>query len=375
MRVWNRIILGIVSILAVGCAENQFSGPVQARMILPTGARCQYEVREGTLQTLTSLSDMRGAIGQVVYNSENVQRRPEILDSGVGFTAVDSQFSKRGNVFSPLDFESLFAVSLYHAVETGYRLFRDLDPAADMVAVVPNFGENTRIVHRARRTFGDVGVDPEITDNAEFLGHRVGSGDAVVVKNYLFSFPSDEVDQLPLGLNTGIMVHEYSHLIMHHLFYEPAFKADLSISTTLPTKNTLSSMDEGLADYFGFLATGDPSFFLCSFPTSNRDLGVPKSFTAEIIARIEGDGFISPHEGGAVFAAINYEIGQTIGHEENGRSLIQMIRTLKDCPDASRGANTIGLDFGIVARCHARASSRSATVTSVYQKYLGSYGR
>ena len=83
------------------------------------------------------------------------------------------------------------------------------------------------------------------------------------------------------------MNHEFSHLIFQHLFYEPGIKRNTEVGSTKPTMNTLSALDEGIADYFGFLAVQDPGYFLCSFPRENRDLAVPKAFTNQVISNLE----------------------------------------------------------------------------------------
>ena len=83
-----------------------------------------------------------------MYLNEEVGARPEILENFDGFAPVDAMFGGGGDSYSPLDFSSMFAVSLYHAAETGYRMFAEADPTTDMISVVPDLAD-TRIVHRA----------------------------------------------------------------------------------------------------------------------------------------------------------------------------------------------------------------------------------
>lgn len=368
------LCLGLVS-----CSEEKPQGTIHANVIQPTGRHCEYTIAPGPITTLHSLTDMKGALGAVVTSSENLGSREEILDKHDGLNSVDVQFARSGNTYTPLDMDSLFALSLYYAVEFGYQLFTGLDSSESMTKVDPLSWSRTLIVHEARRTFGEIGVDPEVTDNAEYLSHRVtdDSGNEMVL-NYLFSFPTDEVEDIPLGLNLGIMVHEYSHLVMQHLFWEKGISKDTLVSSEKPTKQTLGALDEGLADYFGYLATKDPGYFLCSFPSENRDLSVKKEFTDELIASLGSDRGYDTHTGGAVFAAINYEIGQAIGRDQNGIYLVQLMSSLLTCSNAnlSSDSNTLNMDFGSVAACHAAIAKpeHKSQISSIYRSRLGSYG-
>jgi hypothetical protein len=131
-------------------------------------------------------------------------------------------------------------------------------------------------------------------------------------------------------------------------------------------------MDEGNADYFGYLATGDSGFFLCSFPTENRDLSVGKTFSADIVGSLQNDPNFDPHAGGAVWASIQFLIGQAIGAQENGRFLLKMMPQLLTC---ATSGGVLKMNFGTLARCHmqqADGASQSA-MQSIYSQSLGSY--
>ena len=376
MRILKDLILVGGLLLATACTDK-ITGPANVNLIQPAGPNCQYRIAPANLATLSDLNSMSGALGSVVTSRENLGTRPEILNDFSGLTAVDSQFSESGGVYSALDFQSLYAASLYYAIELGHKTFSSLDSLGDMTTRIPEMGSRTRIIHEARRTFGEVGVDDEITDNAEYLSHRVGEGTgSAQVLNYLISFPTEDVKDIPLGLNSGIMVHEYSHMVMNHLFWVPGIDQNKGVDSSKPTSNTLRSLDEGLADYFGYLATGDPSFFLCSFPNSNRDLSKAKEFTSTAVSSIAGDTFFSPHEGGAIFAAINYEIATAIGNPTAvGKSLIQLMATLLTCSDTNSGGD-LSLNFRDVAACHVKVmdAQHQARAREIYNARLGSYG-
>jgi len=348
------------------CSRQSLLQGSAVRLMQAVG-HCRYDTVNRQLPTLESLQDIKGALGRVVTSPQNVETRAEILDHATGFATVDTDFSESGGVLVPMDYNTLFAVSLYAEVETAHLTFAGLDPAADMTRLLPGFGSRTFIVHEARRTLGgEVGKAPETTDNAEFLGHFPSDGGPTI--NYLFSFPTREVSGMPLGLNLGIMAHEYTHLIFHHLFHVP-FKDQHLEHATNSSFVTLSAFEEGLADYFGYLASKDPGYFDCSFPGSGRDVSQPKHFTAEIVSRLQSDPDADIHEAGAVWAAIAYQIGQASSHEENGRALIKMMPALLQC---LRSGTAIRADFAKIAACHQQvAGSAAATVQRVYSQYMG----
>lgn len=373
--------LGIFSCICIlSCNKSTPIGPVSVTVIQPMGGHCRYSVSPATIQTLDNLQEMRGKVGRVLFSSKDLEQNPEILKTGKGLQPVDIELFKSGNTFVPANLDSLFAASLYYSVELGYLQTKRLDPNIDLAAIVPNLSD-TRIIHRARRVTGTNGDRSEISDNAEYYPLKTTASNGVSnLLNYFFSYPTVHIKEIPLGLNIGIMNHEFSHLIFQHLFYEPGIKRNMQVGESKPTSHTLAAVDEGFADYFGFLAVQDPGYFLCSFPTENRDLARPKIFTPDIVSGIESNSErnFDSHEGGAVWAAIQYEIGETLGdHQLVGKSLLKLMSNILVCSSTASN-NTLNFNFADLARCHQAilsADGRAGQVAQqVYRKYLGSYG-
>lgn len=371
--------LALLLSLTAGCTQNPMIGNKRITVIQPSGGHCQYSISPATFQTLENVREMRGRVGRVLFSSENLDLNQNILKTGVGLNPVDTEFFDGGDSLVPANLDTLFAASLYYSVEVGYLLSKTLDPSLDLATLIPNFAD-TRIVHHAHRLSDSSNSKNEIYDNAEYFPLTLSSTNRSTILNYFFSYPTQETKGVPLGLNLGIMDHEFSHLIFQHLFYEPGIRRNLEVGTTKPTMNTLSALDEGLADYFGFLAVQDPGYFLCSFPYENRDLSVPKAFSGQVISRIEGNSnsYFDSHEGGAVWAAIQYEIGQTLGnHALVGKSLLKLMSNILECPYTVSGS-TLNFNFGDLARCHQNILGSDARAQQiarqVYLKYLGSYG-
>ncbi len=366
------------ALVLVGCSQEKSAGPINAMVINYSGSACKFSVSEKPIYTLDSITDMRGAVGRVVRNDLDISSRPDILDDYFGFKPVDLQFSKSGTSYGALDSNTLFATSLYYSIEQGYLTFQKF--GVDFGQAVPNLYE-TRIVHNAIAGRKNGVSLYEINDNAEFLAHQYTVNGQVGVRNFFFSYPTNEVKDVPLGLNIGVMVHEFSHLVFNSLYFQNAYTNFDFLNTNKPTDNTFVALDEGMADYFGFMATGDPMFFQCSFPEENRNLTIPKAFTQDVVSRMAlTDGSFDSHEGGAIWASIQYEIGTRIGYDVNARSLVQLMSNLSQCPDVINGTN-VSADFGDIARCHfnllntrGNIGSQANDVRAIYQKYLGTYG-
>lgn len=366
----------LILLLLASCSEDGGNGVLQVELIQASPQHCQYNITSGPVQTLTSILSMKGSIGQVLYNTQNLGSSPQILDDGIGFQVLDLQFAHLGNYYTPLDLTSLFASSLYYSMETGYLLFRGLDPThADLGALVPNFA-GTTMVYNARRTFGTVGSQPEVQDNAEYYADRVQQPDgSYVVRNYFFSYPTNKVAQVPLGLNLGIMVHEYTHFLFHYLFYEPAYAANVDTTSSTAGIRTLEALDEGDADYMGFMAAQDPGYFLCSYPSQPRDLSVFKPFTSSIVSGIQSGSNFDDHEGGASWASIQYQIGGVVGYTQNAQALILLMANLLNGCGSGGNGGTFNVDFPTLSNCHMQYLQQVVTDSSVISQVQQIYSQ
>lgn len=330
----------------VGCSTEKDGGPINMQLIQAAPGHCMYNITPTMVETLDSLEHMRGRVGQVVTTHEEVTSRPEILEEGDGFEPLDTRFFISGGTAYPQDYKSLFAGTLYKTLEQVYLMFARLDPSSDLNALVPDLSD-TRIVYQARYLLDEESGE-EYRDNAAFTA--IGS------KNYLFSFPIEEVTDIPLGLNPFIVAHESTHFVNRYVW-----KKHLDLSDTT-TKNVAGSLDEGTADYGGFMVTGDPGGFLCSFPTEKRDMAVPKTIAS--VGDVSSTRY-PIHAGGAVWAYAQYEIGQRIGHEVNMKALI---RAFSGCVK-----NSGTLTFQKAIQCHTSAlGSNASAAQQVYSQTFGS---
>ncbi|NBX93224.1 MAG: hypothetical protein EBQ85_08350 [Proteobacteria bacterium] len=357
----------LVSLALSSCTQSFLGGPITMTVIQPSGAYCKYQVGPATIQTLDSVSEMRGLMGQVVSHQDDLESSSSILESGMGFQRLDLRFAGSGNTFGPLDKTSLIAASLYYSLEKGYFLFKNLDPAGDLNSIVPNL-RDTFIVQNAK-----IKAIPEegkmLSDNAAYLQMDGPQGP----RNYFLSFPNEEIKTIPLGFNAGVMVHEFAHYFTQYAFHMKRSEAGKNL--TDESENTLNAFDEGNSDYFAFLATRDPGFFHCSFPNAgDRDLSHPKVLTNQQLQAIRTSVDFDSHDGGAVWASVQYQIGEAIGHEQNGQSLISFLNRLATCTGLS--SSSARVTFNTLKNCHIQALGNRATpqVQQIYQSAFGALG-
>lgn len=355
---------GAVVFGLLACSRST-TDQVQMLVIQPVGANCQYKVDYAPVETLTRIEPLEGEMGRVVYQKQKVFDAVAREDWS-SFKPLDVHFAQNGTQIAPLDMTSLFAGSLYSAIESSYRLFRDLDPSADMKSYASNLSESF-IVHNAHE--------------ADFSGQKVEANASFVLfedslginQHFFVNYPHDGGSTIPLGLNVGVIGHEYAHMVWSYLI---SAQRKTSRPDTTETKNTLGALNEGMADYFGYLLSQDPNFVSCSLGTLDvpRDLSQPKSISTSHASEIRNDNDYDIYRGGAVWAAAQYEIGRAVGFTENGKALVKLFSNLLDCPETRLRTENSGINFSKIAACHQRLLGSRSDVRQIYNRTVGATG-
>jgi hypothetical protein len=362
------LILALLGLGLTSCTQQFPLGPVNMMVIQPVGPSCQYQIRSASLQTIENISNLQGLLGRVVVHPDDLESDSNIFKLGLGFQGLDLQFSGSNGSYAPLDKDTLLGVSLYYGIEKGYLLFKNLDPSGDLLNIVPNM-RDTYIVQNAELK-SQPSSDQLYSDNAAYAQIEGANGP----RDYFLHFPNKEISSIPLGFNAGVLIHEYAHMVAQYLFHNKRSEAGKNLASE--SENTLAAFEEGFADYFAFLATGDPSFFHCSFPQGDgdRDLSHPKYLTTGQLSAITTSIDFDSHDGGAVWAAAQYQIGQLIGHEANGRSLVRFINNLASCTGLA--SSQVPISFGTLKNCHLQAlgTNNNTRVQQIYQNAFGAAG-
>ncbi len=209
-----------------------------------------------------------------------------IVDGG---EPVRPRWTTVDDALYPRDFDAFALTSLYHHLERAVLYFESLGAALPGPLDVRYLG-----------TLEVPGLDDtELTDNAlYFFGVRF-----LVVTRF------EILQDVPLGMNRGVVVHEIGHAVFDELVYEDEARMRLLQGDLADrTANLLRATTEGLSDSFGAAETGDPRFLdasvrdeLLAFP---RAVDEPVEFTSGILASAEAvPGFYDPYLPGTCLAS------------------------------------------------------------------------
>lgn len=277
-RITSFILLGI----GLSCGHKPQSGKINIQIPWPEGSSYKLQFVPVGLTDLRNLSGPDVMFFDRPYITGDRESK-ELKGTGpVGkFSAVSE-----GN-YVPATYESLLLATVYAHMERLNAQLKDLGYGS-LMTLPRKVGINPRI----RLAPGE-----SLNNNAVY--HEILDG--------IFVFPY-EIPGLPLAFNGGVLAHEYFHSIFHHLFKKnlptkrsaQRFEDHFNISTNinqpyicrLPpitgescgrdeelserevNSFILSAMNEGLADTWAWIYTGDTDFIMKSFGerTSNRKM-------------------------------------------------------------------------------------------------------
>lgn len=275
------VLLGVWGLF--GCSDRpesaQISGDVEVRLPWPD-SKGQYSLQLVHLRGLHNLQEVRGSVAEFIY-------APKIEGQKISGERPRARFMKtKEGFYVPEDETSQQMAALYAHVQ---RL-QDLDQQTG-VASLMSWPRTVGIAVRMR----DQG---EVVLNNSFYD---GNTDSILMVPY-------KADSMPLALNGGVIAHEHFHAIFHHLVTGPLSEKGLldgiagftahdeigirdllmwprighgkgneSDRETLHTL-LLKALNEGMADLWGWIYTGDPQFVQNSLPSQKmvRTLNLPK---------------------------------------------------------------------------------------------------
>jgi len=344
-----RLGLWITSILIatsnlVGCADanNKCGNKVLA---LWPSASGEYTFQEVILSTLSDPYSLSGGAAKIYYES---------MIGGNGFSGQVAQprYTRSGDLCVPMDAASSMAVSVYAQFERIMQ-FENRNGTLDMLTWPRRVGLDIHV----RSTEG-------MTHNN---AHYFGQGDSIAVLPY-------NLEGVPLGLNPGIMAHEHFHghfqrqvisvtnaqlapaFDVESLFYSSFAPAQVSAKPTVEDVDradlntarglnafVLRAWNEGLADLYGAIYSGNPRFFDESLPALKN----ARALTSKIAPFMSAYGLqfnarkiVDPknlvaisYDQGAYLARLMFAVANS-GAETPEKFLVHVMRRLKDIPPA-----------------------------------------
>lgn len=217
-------------------------------MVIARDANGQYRPTQVQVNTFTRPVTLEGTAAKFV-GAARIVEDPEdpAIQSATTYdqlvdallknegTPVRAHLYNQGGVMWPADYHSWNMATAYYLLERAEDYFRDTS------AVPESALDQTTVYYFPDLRFE--GRTESEADNALYMSLIDG----------LFFVPNKHLDQLPLSVNRGVMVHEYSHRIFNKLVHggarmPPAMISWDTIGAT-PGINILAALNEGLADF------------------------------------------------------------------------------------------------------------------------------
>jgi hypothetical protein len=276
--------------------------PIRARILTPTDG--SYALQDVTFETLHSLHTVSGSIGKIWgHASASLEADPEEIiatanPDGLYRTrgrSVDLDFIVENDVAVPLNFPSMEILALYYNFERTVLTWQeDLGLPFDEIGLPRVFYNPSLSVSRE-----GVSTELSIVMNAAYL-----SG----IKDLWF-FKTSAKEQVPVKMNLGVVAHEFGHFIFDYRFarLDPeAYETEFVTNDYL-----LSGINEGLADFFSYMVTGNPDEFGKSLPQIADERNLPVSWTLNTLRNADCQGGF--YCAGSILASALYEIANSPG--------------------------------------------------------------
>jgi len=253
-------LLASLFLLGLACAPST-AAPVDT-MALVLGSNGSYAPQRVQLQTIDSLVAVRGSVATLRGGASiRVDSADPLLQTNNGNLSEEQlekvfvknagleprgSFVQSNGVFWPGDFHTWNMVTAYYNLEQSFLYFQAMGVAGEKIA-------NAKVYYFPEFILADTSTQP-LKDNALFFSPI----QAFAV------LPFNQQQKVPLAMNSGVITHEYAHLVFNRLVYggrglPPAFLAWGNFGVT-PQINTLKSFEEGLADYHAHGATCASAF-------------------------------------------------------------------------------------------------------------------
>ena len=282
-------------------ANETPSYPIVALIMASVDA--DYQLREVKIDSLTNINTMTGIYGSIKGQAAlnlDVQME-EILastdPSGVYSNrgqAVKTDYLLQNGIVIPQNFQTMEMLGLYYAYQQTLRFWiKNFDLPIEKIGFPQLYFNPKMLSHKNGEQ-----IEVSTTMNAAYLPS---------VRDFWF-FKTAAKERVPVKMNFGIIAHEFAHFAFDYYFAE--LNRDNYSAKFHLNEFFLSGLNEGLADYLSFVATGSVLEFRASLPTldAQRRLPVPWTLKSILSSPCSGTFYCE----GSVLASSLYEIAQTL---------------------------------------------------------------
>jgi hypothetical protein len=303
-----------------GCGQ-----PTTVRIIDEVSPDGTFGTTDVELTTLDDLDTMTGEVAVIlgepriaVTDTPPAEDRGQNRDDYIHDRGhVSTRWARAGDVAVATDLDTLVIFTLYAHVERAVAHFEEV--GVDWTSYGPDGSGGQMPVAYSPDLGG--GSNSHMVDNAAFLGSL----------DMLAFFPNRDLEEVPLAMNPGVVAHEYSHRVFYYEMWEGREYGPETVAMLY----MLRSINEGLADFFGTMVTGDPRFMAHSFTGRtgpNREVSAVRTATAAWVEGVENmhdlSEFQNPYELGTVLATFLYRVCERLDRMTVERAVLAGMRKL-----------------------------------------------
>ncbi len=268
----------------------------------------EYRLQRRKITTIQNVRQVNGEIvemrgsGELATGVSDPETREEweqalLINDSV---APSIEYTVEDGTIIPWDFDSAMMLTVYHHMERSNTYFNELplsesfkqslgDSIGDQVGKIPCY-------YYPQLKIAGIPL-PLFTDNAAY---------AFTLDAFLIPPRSSLDEAVPIYANRGVITHEYGHAVFNRLVYnnnrvpDPTFEEWATDPFARHAYNALGGVDEGVADIWGALDTGDPNFIAASIDESliDRDMAKTRFYEACLQIAVETGTYPDPSECG-----------------------------------------------------------------------------
>ena len=250
--------LAAAVLLAASCAPQKLP-PVDVVVLVYNPATRAYEPRTVQLNTPTNITTLQGPVAKLVGGAKfalsdstsgnTVEELAKAITKDAGHD-VNVSYIETQQTLVPADFHSLNMVTTYYNFERAYQFFTG---TVGGTLNAERFGVPNVYYFAGYEENGTA-----LKDNAMFI--KLTGGFLIL--------PFEELQQVPLAINLGVVGHEYAHSVFNYHVHKshplpPTLSSWRGNLGATPGANLVAALDEGSADIFGWGITCSSDLTTC----------------------------------------------------------------------------------------------------------------